>query len=112
MAVTFVLVTIAWVFFRVGTIEDGVYIVSHLVNFQDFHLSQVLTLNLPRFELALAFVLIAVTAITEWCIAGNLPPITKMWSGRPFRWACTYACVFAIIFFGVFGHVEFIYFQF
>jgi len=33
-------------------------------------------------------------------------------SQRPFRWACTYACVFATIFFGVFGHITFIYFQF
>jgi D-alanyl-lipoteichoic acid acyltransferase DltB (MBOAT superfamily) len=112
MLTTFLLVTIAWVFFRVGTIHDGIYIVTHMANPAGFHPEQILTLNLPRFETALAFFVILVVALTEWCIAGHVKTITGLWSARPFRWVCTYACVFAIIFFGVFGHVEFIYFQF
>ena len=112
MLTTFALVTMAWVFFRVGTIQDGIYIVTHMLNPSGFHSDQILALNLPRFEVATAFFVIAVVGITEWCIAGHVKPVTNLWSARPFRWACTYACVFATIFFGVFGHVEFIYFQF
>jgi hypothetical protein len=36
----------------------------------------------------------------------------RLWSLAPVRYACYYSCLFAIIFFGMFGHHDFIYFQF
>ena len=110
--ITFILVTVAWVFFRAGTIQDGIYIIGHLFSTDKFNVNEVLSLGLPRFELATSVFVIAIVAITEWCIAERPRIITGLWSARPFRWALTYACVFATIFFGVFGHIEFIYFQF
>jgi D-alanyl-lipoteichoic acid acyltransferase DltB (MBOAT superfamily) len=109
---TFTLVTVAWVFFRAGTVKEAFYIVSHLTSTRGFQVSDLLTMGLPRFELAIAFLMILVVAITEWCITERPRVITDLWAARPFRWALTYACVFATIFFGVFGHIEFIYFQF
>jgi D-alanyl-lipoteichoic acid acyltransferase DltB (MBOAT superfamily) len=112
IATVFVLVSVAWVFFRAANIRDGIYIISHLAAVRGFQVIDLFTIGLPRFEVALAFFLIAAVAVTEWCIANRPPLIEGLWSGRPFRWAMTYACVFATIFFGVFGHVQFIYFQF
>jgi D-alanyl-lipoteichoic acid acyltransferase DltB (MBOAT superfamily) len=112
MLTTFALVTVAWVFFRAGSIQDGLYIVSHMASLHGFRPDELFDLNLPRFEVALTFLVIAIVGVTDWCIAGHVQAITQLWSARPFRWACTYACIFATIFFGVFGHVEFIYFQF
>lgn len=110
--ITFTLVSVAWVFFRAGTVQDGLYIVSHLASPRGFQLGEFLILGLPRFELATAFLMILIVAITEWCIVTRPRVITGLWAARPFRWGLTYACVFATIFFGVFGHIEFIYFQF
>ena len=112
MSTTFALVTVAWVFFRVANVRDGFYIVSHMLDWHGFHLTDVFLLGLPRFEITLALGLIAVVAITEWIVAHETPVVLRLWSARPFRWACYYACVFGTIFFGVFERVEFIYFQF
>jgi len=109
---TFFLVTVAWVFFRANTLQDALYILTHFTNIRGFRVNDLFSVGLPRFEVALSFAMIAVTAITEWCIATHPCRIIQLWTVRPFRWAMTYACVFATIFFGVFGHVEFIYFQF
>jgi hypothetical protein len=112
IATVFVLVTAAWVFFRASNIQDGFYIVGHLASLRGFQMDELFSLGLPRFELATAFAMILAVAVTEWCIAERPRLITGLWAGRPFRWALTYACVFATIFFGAFGHIEFIYFQF
>jgi len=110
--ITFALVTVAWVFFRAANVADGFYIVRHIPAMSGFRISQLFTLGLPIFEMAVAFLLIGLVALTEWFIYYRPPAIMNLWSARPFRWACTYACVFATIFFGVFGHITFIYFQF
>ena len=40
------------------------------------------------------------------------PALARLWARRSVRWACYCACLYAIVFFGAFGGVEFIYFQF
>jgi D-alanyl-lipoteichoic acid acyltransferase DltB (MBOAT superfamily) len=109
---TFSLATIAWVFFRAANTQDAFYILSQFTNLHGFHMTDVYSIGLPRFEAALAFVLIFITGVVDWLIAHRPAPIEHLWGARPFRWAATYACAFATIFFGVFGHLEFIYFQF
>lgn len=109
---TFFLVTVAWVFFRAANVSDGVYIVAHMLIPQKFRIVDLLGLGLPRFELVLAFIMIAITGVVDWCIHFKPQLVLRLWSERPVRWALTYACVFAVIFFGVFGHLQFIYFQF
>ncbi len=109
---TFALVTVAWVFFRAATVKEGLYVVSHLASTRGLQANDFFVLGLPRFEMALLFPVILVVAVTEWFIAYKPASMTRLWSWRPFRWTCAYTCVFATIFFGVFGHVEFIYFQF
>lgn len=75
-------------------------------------ISDLVGLGLPRFELAMAFFTIVITAVVDWCIHYRPDRILRFWSQRPARWTLLYACAFAIIFFGVFQHTQFIYFQF
>ena len=110
--VTFALVTVAWVFFRAATVADAFYIVSHLFDWTGAPLAQLYSLGLPRFEIAVAFGVIAAVATADWLMERQPEHFMRMWSSRPLRWAVYNACVFGIIFFGVFGRIEFIYFQF
>ena len=108
----FAIVTIAWVFFRAASVGDGLYIVTHFVDRAGFRPTDLFTLGLPRFEMAIALVLIGVVAATEWAMTHS-PRLTALWSmHRSVRWAGYLACVFGVIFFGVFEGAEFIYFQF
>ncbi len=109
---TFALVTLAWVFFRAANVHDAVYVITHMPRFAGFHLTDIFALGLPRFEMALVPVMIGTVIATEWLQAYKPAFIVRLWSGRPFRWLCYFACGFGIIFFGVFEKIEFIYFQF
>lgn len=109
---TFSLVTVAWVFFRAATVRDAFFVVSHLLDWREFYLDDLFSIGLPRFEMALAFMVIAIVFVIDWLIANQPPAVVNLWASRPVRWACYNACAFAIIFFGVFERVQFIYFQF
>jgi alginate O-acetyltransferase complex protein AlgI len=109
---TFGLVTLAWTFFRVSDVRDGFFIIAHMFDWHGFAFHDLLALGLPRFEVALTFVVIASVAIVEWFMNFKPRSVMQLWSLRSFRWSCCYANVFAIIFFGVFNQIEFIYFQF
>ncbi len=108
----FVLVTLAWVFFRAATVRDGIYVISHIFNVRGFHFADIFAVGLPRFEMLTAFGLIGFVAAAEWFMAFPSEAVDRVWTLRPVRWTGYFACVFGIVFFGVFGGVEFIYFQF
>jgi alginate O-acetyltransferase complex protein AlgI len=108
----FSLVTLAWVFFRAASVRDALSIVAHMLNWHGFRFTDLFSLGLPRFEMALSFLVIATVLATEWLMVNEPPLVSHLWSRRPFRWVCYYACVFGIVFFGVFNRIEFIYFQF
>lgn len=110
--ITFSLVTVAWIFFRAATVRDAFFVLSHLLSWRGFHAGDLLSIGLPRFEMALAFAVIAIVFVVDWFIAYQPRTVMRLWMSRPVRWTCYNVCAYAIIFFGVFGHVEFIYFQF
>ena len=118
---TFLLVTLAWVFFRANTVDDAFYIIKKIPSF----LSELSLLKLGWREFYKAS-------------CSSLPLITIFWSGvyiaflelvhyiqskrspenffkqQPLlvRWAIYYFFVFCILYFGVFENKDFIYFQF
>jgi alginate O-acetyltransferase complex protein AlgI len=108
---TFVFVIAAWVPFRAGSLVDTWYIWTHLYPWP---------LSVPALarpaggagELAgmllATSALAAIDLIEAW---GGLWPRLVLWP-RPVRWACYYAVSFCILWFGVWGQYEFIYFQF
>ncbi|HWE49817.1 MAG TPA: MBOAT family O-acyltransferase [Bryobacteraceae bacterium] len=113
---TNLLVGIAWIFFRAKSVSDGVYVVSHLCNLTGnvagFQPENLFRAGLPRFELAL----VPLAAFVVFCgeyLREHRPRICQLaWNRRPVRWLAYAGAIYSVVFFGVFQHLEFIYFQF
>jgi alginate O-acetyltransferase complex protein AlgI len=109
--VTFSLVTYAWIFFRANSLSDSWFIATHL--FPTGRLDLIL-LKVGGFTRATTpYLTLSVVAmfVVEWWIA-HPERIPRVWA-RPAMRALAYnACIYAIVFFGFFGHRDFIYFQF
>ena len=108
----FCLVVLAWIFFRAESFSDALHILGHLHTVEGFRLDDLFAVGLPRFELVLAFIMSATVFTVDFQIFFQPPRVMALWRSRPFRWACYALCVLAIVCFGVFDRVEFIYFQF
>lgn len=108
----FTIVFFAWILFRAQTLDDAIYIFTHFFSLKDFSLWTLWRLGLPRFEMMIAFLGIGVLAVVDWLQEENPYYFSLIWAKRSIRWAVYIAGLYAIVFFGVFGQVEFIYFQF
>jgi alginate O-acetyltransferase complex protein AlgI len=102
----------AWTFFRAQSIEEAVSIISRFSDFEGSHISTLWSLGLSRFRLATAFASIVLLFTVEWIQENKPDSILRLWQKRPFRWFCYLALFHTIVDFGIFGHMEFIYFQF
>lgn len=116
-AVTFVLVALAWVFFRANHVSDGIYIIQHMF----VGWGSILTsagraaiwngVGQPS-ELLAAFALIAFL----WLIEAAHPRVRwGEWLKRQptwLRWGVYYTAVFSLLLLGRIGAEQFIYFQF
>ena len=108
----FIMTCAGWVFFRAGSMADAAAVFAGLGEWRSFSLGQIWSLGLPRFEMMLALgsitMLLAVEAAIEhapnWC--------SRLWSATPIRWSLCIGQAYALLCFGVFREVEFIYFQF
>lgn len=111
----FILVNIAWVFFRAENVETAFYIVGRFFDFGDylnFRPGQLAFLGLSSFDMAWAFVCIFLVLLLD-LTQSELPNFVKsLWSKPIVRRIVYVTTIYIIIFFGVFGEVEFIYFQF
>jgi alginate O-acetyltransferase complex protein AlgI len=105
------LVTLGWVFFRASSLSQALYIIGHMWPLKSFDPYIFVKAGIQRADLPFLIFFVAAMFFVEWIIEH---PETRpaLWSNRGFRVAMYYACIFAIIFYGVFGHVDFIYFQF
>lgn len=118
VASTFVLVTVAWVFFRANNIGDALYITKKFMQIPGEMMHVLAThklafLNLPAMYIlrnCFALILLMELAI----IIAEKMELRHTFAKRPFyfRWALYYAGPLIIYFFGVFDRHEFIYFQF
>lgn len=119
---TFSLVCLAWVFFRANTINDAWYISTHMlsglsesVNVIAYNMDGLRTewlyLGQSLSKLLAAFFVIAILELVQLQQRGK--GLQLMFSHNPLlRWSGYYILVALIIFMGVFGQNEFIYFQF
>ncbi len=121
MFCTFSLVTLAWVFFRANTVGDALYVLTHLTQglgqdlrnlFLHRRLDLGFNLGLDRTDLLIAVAAVAVMEFVHW--AQYRGSVTRWVSQKPayIRWPLYYAAVFTILFLGVHGDRQFIYFQF
>lgn len=108
---TFLLVTIAWVFFRSPTIGEAMYVVRHLIPGGNFRSGVLVSGGLPQVNAAVAACCIGSMFVVEW-FALHPHRLPAIWRRIEFRYAAYYLLVIAIVMFGVFGQREFIYFQF
>ncbi len=106
------LVLIGWVFFRAQSFADAMHVLTHAHILRGFRVDDLFALGLPRFELALAFMMIGTVMMVDWLLVRRPAFVMTFWQRRSFRWTCLAGCFYGIVFFGVFDKVQFIYFQF
>ncbi|MFA5074258.1 MAG: MBOAT family O-acyltransferase [Nitrospirota bacterium] len=116
--VTFSLVCFAWIFFRARTLDDAWYMATHLLsglgNLGDFSYvkESISDLGLSKEEL---FIAIASLCLLEFVhLIQRHANMRHLLSEKPvwYRWSVYYAIGLSMLFFGVFGKNQFIYFQF
>ncbi len=102
----------AWVFFRAESVGQALTILGRMLDFDGFALGTLWSIGLSRFQVATAVLSIAILIGVE--IVQEYTPAScfRLWEIRPIRWSCYLVAFYGIVFFGVFGHLEFIYFQF
>jgi alginate O-acetyltransferase complex protein AlgI len=108
---TFALVTFAWIFFRANTLRDSWFIATHLLPLGRL---DPFLLKVGGFSRATApYLVLSIMAmfVVEWWIA-HPARVPRLWARPAFRALAYNACIYAIVFFGFFGHRDFIYFQF
>jgi alginate O-acetyltransferase complex protein AlgI len=116
---TFVLVTVAWVFFRTNGVKNSIYILKTLpYSLQEIYVSLVnRTLYLGELSVSIAdllFCLFLIAFLETIQYLQNKYNLLESLKTRPvyMRWAFYYSTVLAIIYLGVFDNRQFIYFQF
>jgi alginate O-acetyltransferase complex protein AlgI len=108
---TMSMVTLAWIVFRARDIRSSWYIVTHLLPLGHFDSTLLAAAGIPRANAPFLFAFIIVMFAVEWWMK-HPHRAPHIWRCSPFRACCYYACAYTIVFFGVFGHTDFIYFQF
>ncbi len=109
VTITFALVSFAWIFFRANSLNDAIYIATHLITLDVLNLANVFTfLNMTKVALAAIVVLEIVQLVQR---RGSL---RAMIAAQPtwVRWAIYYLLVMSILLLGKFAEQKFIYFQF
>jgi hypothetical protein len=106
---TFILVYIAWIFFRANSLEDSMVILKNLFHFEP---GTVINLFENRIDFSIALlsiVFLAVVEILEEQI-GLYARLKKL--GRPVKWVMLIVLILCIVVLGKWNEVDFLYFQF
>jgi len=108
---TFILVSIGWIFFRANSISDAFYIIKNIFKGWGSGFSEV-KLVAGGMRTLIAFALIGFMGIVH--VIQERGSAKQFLNKRPLvlRWAIYLAIMVLIILFGVFNEVQFIYFQF
>jgi alginate O-acetyltransferase complex protein AlgI len=115
VAITFNLVSFAWIFFRAGRLSHAAYIVTHLFQFRPQYGGGIISpdaLLLSRTELVIAFWAILFMELVYMTYPHGR--MRQFLSDKPawFRWPAYFLLAYSILFLGSFGAQKFIYFQF
>jgi alginate O-acetyltransferase complex protein AlgI len=110
--IVFLLVLVAWVFFRARSTGDAVYVVTHMLAWRGTRTETLWYLGLPRFEMMLVVLNAVLLFVVDYILVAKPALVQIWWQRRPVRWLVYVTAFYAIVFFGLFGRVDFIYFQF
>lgn len=108
---TLALVTLAWILFRAPDLGSAVYIFTHLLPLGHFDSFTLAAGGMPRANAPFILLFIAAMFLAEWWIMQR-DSAPRFVQSSAARWCFLYACAYSVVFFGVFDHVDFIYFQF
>lgn len=111
MFITFILVNIAWVFFRANSLSDAIYILRNIFTEWNLNISE---LGLGIGWLGFVYALMIIGFMEFIHIIQEHRSIRQFLSSKPIllRWSIYIFIVIMILLFGVFDNTEFIYFQF
>ena len=122
VVITFLLVSLAWVFFVSRTLGDALYVFSHLFTgygemmLNPARLKDVVAMNMFGLDhIQLGIALLSILFVEIVYILEKPDRMRAMFSDRPvfFRWGFYYGVIMGTLFFGVFDNMKsFIYFQF
>ncbi|GAA4493456.1 MBOAT family protein [Hymenobacter ginsengisoli] len=115
---TLALVAYAWIFFRANSLPDALYVAGHLFQGWGRLPTAQLTAALAGLgrhfgaELLVAAIAVALLALSDY--RAERGSVARWLAGWPVagRWAGYAGLLLAILYFGVFGSSQFIYFQF
>ncbi|MDF1645554.1 MAG: MBOAT family protein [Legionellaceae bacterium] len=111
--ITLNFVMVAWVLFRANSVQDAMYIITHMYIPGRVTLIDVTYgMKLQMFQLGQAWLFIAVLFLVDYMIAFYPVFFETLWKRRSFRWPTYLSGTYALIFFGIWGQLQFIYFQF
>lgn len=105
-------VFLGWNLFRAESLSDAICVFTHIFTFTGFNISQLWELGLPRFEMIVAFLLIPALFLVDAMLYYDWSIKRILWNNTRLRYLAYCICFYAIVFFGVFKKVNFIYFQF
>jgi D-alanyl-lipoteichoic acid acyltransferase DltB (MBOAT superfamily) len=109
--VTFSAVTVAWAFFRAKTLPDAWFVVTHLFPLGRLDPFVLKVGGFTRATTPFLTVFLVGMFVVEWWIA-HPERAPKLWASPLFRATSYNVCLYSVVFFGFFGHRDFIYFQF
>jgi D-alanyl-lipoteichoic acid acyltransferase DltB (MBOAT superfamily) len=111
--VTFHLVLFAWIFFRANSIGEAFLIIQNMLMI-DFSVSALESLSVALGWGELMIAVASILFLELFHVFETRPQFKEVFfrTSRPVRWAAYYLIILGIVFFGVFNHTEFIYFQF
>ncbi len=115
IAVTFILVTFAWIFFRAASISDALYICTHMFTGWDGFFRGNFMAKVPlemRYDLIIGLFGIFIMETVHIIQSMKSPGAILIRLPAAIRWIVYYAFVLSILFFGEMGSRTFIYFQF
>lgn len=116
---TFTFVAFAWIFFRATDVQSAIYIATHIFSGIPDLLTRLVShqpvfdnLGLPKEELVLSVFLIGFLETVQFI--QRKMSISEFLKQKPIflRWAVYYGLFFTLLYFGVSGNRQFIYFQF
>jgi alginate O-acetyltransferase complex protein AlgI len=110
LTTTFVLTCVAWIVFRARNMDDAIYVFTHLASGWNFH--HIATQQFFLRQLPVAFAAILALEIGQlWNKVVSIPSLVLRLP-TPARWALYTGFVMAVVLFGVYRQMQFIYFQF
>jgi len=112
VAVTFSLVTFAWIFFRANTLQDAYFIATHWFRGLSDTPLFIERLNLISASTGITLAAVVVLELVQYLQRHQL--FDSLFYRRPrlVRWAAYYILIGWILFFGPLQSQQFIYFQF